>query len=102
MSVNYINYNITSDGTAVAQSYSAAVTVGLFANSSNMALPVAPGQQVSFTLTTGSYGVNANQQLVLAVSEEDYADILDSDRAMADARANGVTPWRQARKILGL
>ena len=96
------DYNIYSGTAALAQSYTAAVTVQLSASSSNTALPVAPGQAVSYSLTTQSGFINSSQQLVLVVPEEDYADIVDSDRAMADARVHGARPWRQVRKTLGL
>jgi hypothetical protein len=96
------NYNIYSGTVSSAQSCAAAVTLPLFAMSSSTPMPVGPEQAVSYHVTTEFGAANLTQQLIIVVAEEDYADILDSDRAMADARVHGSRPWRQVRKSLGL
>jgi hypothetical protein len=97
-----LNFNIYSGTAASAQSYAAAVTVPLSATSSWSSVPVGPEQAASYSVTTQFGVASLTQQLILVVSEEDYADILDSDHAMADDRVHGSRPWRQVRKSLGL
>jgi len=65
-------------------------------------------EQYSLTTNAGSasFAVNTHiaQQTVIQVAnaEEDYADIVESDRAMAEARVRGTKSWRQLKKELDL
>jgi hypothetical protein len=57
------------------------------------------GSTIAYTLTTGTAAVVA---LVIPVGEEDLADIVESDRAMEEARHRGTKSWRQVKRELGL
>lgn len=67
-------------------------------NASN-AFSVSFGNTVSYVVTTGV--PNGAAQVVVA-GEEDLADIVESDRAMAEARHRGTRSWRKVKKELGL
>lgn len=60
---------------------------------------VTVGNALSYIVTTDV--PNGAGQVVVA-SEEDLADIVESDRAMAEARRLGTKSWPQVRKELGL
>jgi hypothetical protein len=77
------------------QSYYGAFAMELTA--SNQFSTIA-GSTISYVVTTDV----PNGAVIVVAGEEDLADIIDSDSAMADARRYGTKPWRQVRKALGL
>jgi hypothetical protein len=84
------------------QAYSSAFIPTLAANNQ---FSFMAGSTLSYVLITnapnGSGQVVSSGQVVTA-TEEDLADIVESDRAMAEARRVGTRSWRQVRKELGL
>jgi hypothetical protein len=77
------------------QSYYDTFTMSFTANNQ---FSVIAGSTVSYVVTTDI----PNGAGIVVAAEQDLADIVESDRAMASARRNGTRSWRLVRKQLGL
>lgn len=79
------------------QSFVPEFALGLTANNGPA---ITSGNAVTYSVTTTTQGYVSSPIAVVTLA--DLADIIESDRAMADARVHGTKSWARLRRELDL